>query len=359
MDRRARLWRSVREGLLLAYLIWGLTQSLVASSSKLGSLALASAFLIAFGCFFLLLQGVAGPSFLLGCALIAGLTTESGNAALGTSILFLIVLVAPFRVPWKRAALVMGPMIVYSVAVPGLEPLLAIFLAWLFLMSALVRRRVTLAHDKVAEKERSDQAVIDERRRLAREIHDVLANSLSGQIAHLEATRLLLEQQGDTELVLDRVAMAGDLARRGLEEARQAVEALRGTQEPLTVQLGKLATEFHEATGKRCYLALPDTGEEPSLAPEVALTLVRTAQEALSNVRKHAPDAAVSMTFTRNEGWVELEVRNTGSFECRGDGRTGQGYGLVGMRERAELLGGELVAAPDATGFRVRLRVPA
>lgn len=358
MDRRPRLWRSVREGLLVAYLIWGLTASLTAPSGTLGAPASAIAFLIAFGCFFLLLRGATGASVLLLCALAAGLTTESGEVSLGMTALALIVLIAPFRQPWQRAALVIGPILVFEGVTAALSPLQVFLLAWLFLMSAVVRRWQTLAREPAAEKERSDQALIDERRRLAREIHDVLAHSLSGQIAHLEATRLLLQQQGDTELVLDRVVMAGDLARRGLEEARQAVGALRGTQEPLTVRLEKLATEFQEATGARCSLVLPDPDEVP-LAPEVALTVVRTVQEALSNVRKHAPDAEVSMTFTPNEGWVELEVRNTASPDCRSDERTGNGYGLAGMRERAELLGGELETGPDRGGFCVRLRVPA
>ncbi|WP_086666135.1 sensor histidine kinase [Lentzea kentuckyensis] len=357
MERRPRLWRSVRGGFLLAYLIWGLAISLAASSRTLGAPAITIAFLIAFGCFYLLLRGAVGAPFLLGCALIAGTVAESGESALGT-ILVLVMLVAPFQLPWRRAALVAGPIVGFMAVTHSLTPLQAIFLGWVFLMSTLVRGKVTLARDQWAEKERSDQAVIDERRRLAREIHDVLAHSLSGQIAHLEATRLLLQQKGDTELVLDRVVMAGELARRGLEEARQAVEILRGSQEPLIVRLEKLVTEFHEATGTPCSLILQDS-HEVRLAPEVALALVRTAQEALSNVRKHAPDAEVSMTFTLNDGWAELEVRDTGSPDCQHDAKARHGYGLLGLHERAELVGGELEAGPDGAGFRVRLRVPA
>ncbi|MCE7002932.1 hypothetical protein LWC34_08830 [Kibdelosporangium philippinense] len=92
------------------------------------------------------------------------------------------------------------------------------------------------------------------------------------------------------------------------------------------------------------------------MAPEAWLAVVRTAQEALTNAHKHAPDAQVMMDLRCAQDWCELEVRDTGGTSGES---TGNGYGLVGMRERAELIGGTLDAGPVDEGFRVRLRVPA
>ena len=86
--------------------------------------------------------------------------------------------------------------------------------------------------------------------------------------------------------------------------------------------------------------------------------MVRTAQEALTNVHKHAPAAQVTLALRCGSDGSELDVRDTGGGPGALAG-AGSGYGLVGMRERAELLGGELSAGPCDSGFRVLLRVPA
>lgn len=115
-----------------------------------------------------------------------------------------------------------------------------------------------------------------------------------------------------------------------------------------------LATDFRTATGARVTTA----GDPARLAPEARLAVVRTAQEALTNVRKHAHGADVTRALRCGDQWCELDVRDTGG--ASGDlGDAGGGYGLIGMRERAELLGGSLDARVDGTGFRVLLRVPA
>lgn len=196
--------------------------------------------------------------------------------------------------------------------------------------------------------------VLAERARIAREIHDILAHSLSAQLVHLEGAKLLIGA-GRTDEAADRVERARELARGGLTETRRALDTLRGHNLDLDEALRELAAEHREATTGGCEVTV--VGDPRDLPPEAGLTLVRTAQEALTNVRKHATGADVDITLEYRETECELRITDTG-----GTGGpmtdTGSGYGLLGMRERAELIGGTLAAGPTERGFAVLLRVP-
>ena len=197
-------------------------------------------------------------------------------------------------------------------------------------------------------------AALDERAHLAREMHDVLAHTLSALSLQLEGTRLLAEQRACDGAVVTAVGRAGELAREGLGEARRAVSSLRGEGLPGPDLLPQLAQEFERDTGVPCRLLIE--GRPRDLPPELRLTLYRVAQEALTNVRKHAAATSVQLTLRFLPGAVELEVADTG--EPRGEALPGGGYGLSGMRERAERLRGRLEAGATDTGFRVRLWIP-
>ncbi|GAA4193756.1 sensor histidine kinase [Microbispora amethystogenes] len=206
---------------------------------------------------------------------------------------------------------------------------------------------------RAATAAQAGEAVLAERARIAREIHDILAHSLSAQIVHLEGARLLLRADRSQE-ALDRVERARELAKNGLEEARRAVAALRDDMPPLPAALAALAEDFRSSTGRECGLDV--RGPERRLPPEIELAMIRTAQEAVTNVRRHAPGSPAAVRLSFRDGECELEVVNPPSAE---PGTPGGGYGLVGMRERAELLGGTLEAGSTGDGFLVRLRVPA
>ncbi|WP_218009632.1 sensor histidine kinase [Actinomadura kijaniata] len=221
--------------------------------------------------------------------------------------------------------------------------------------TALRERRAAESETRRAE---AAALLLDERTRLAREIHDILAHSLSAQLVHLEGARLLLSRDGDRTQALDRVERAQNLARSGLEETRRALAALRGDAPPPDRALAGLADEYRAATGRDA--AVEVVGDPRELSPPAALSVVRTAQEALTNVRKHAPGARVRLTLRYLPGHAELEVVDTGGTEPGLDiAATGSGYGLVGMRERAELIGGTLESGPEGKGYRVKLRLPA
>jgi signal transduction histidine kinase len=194
-----------------------------------------------------------------------------------------------------------------------------------------------------------------ERQHLAREMHDVLAHSLSALAMQLEGARLLARRTGADASVVEAVERSHHLARGGLEEARGAIEALRGGDMPGPDRLPALADEFSEQTGVDTALALD--GEPRELPSEARLAVYRTAQEALTNVRRHADAEHVDLRLRYADDGTWLTVENRGRRR-NGTAEPGLGYGLTGMRERAELLGGRLDAAPTAEGFRVELYLP-
>lgn len=207
-----------------------------------------------------------------------------------------------------------------------------------------------LAQERAAREAEAESAALAERARIAREIHDVLAHSLSAQLVHLEAARLLIERGADREQILERVVAARGMARDGLAETRQALSALRGDLTPLEDFLTQLVETTADAE-------VTITGERRGLPAEASQAVRRVAQEALTNVRKHAPGAKVRLRLDYGEHQVTLGVRDSGGSPGELTA-AGAGYGLLGMRERAELLGGSLEAGPDEEGFVVTLKVP-
>jgi len=209
-----------------------------------------------------------------------------------------------------------------------------------------------LAERVRADAERDKAAALAERNRLGRELHDVLAHSLGALSVQLGAADAVLEQGADPDRARELVRQARSLAVRGLEETRQAVHVLRDQPVELTEQLASLAT--HESA------ELTVEGNARSLGAEAGLALYRAAQESLTNARKHAPGAQVTIRLNFEQERVTLLVTNgqeAGGADELQD--TGGGFGLQGMRERVELLGGEVEAGPSPLGWSVHVAVPA
>jgi signal transduction histidine kinase len=213
--------------------------------------------------------------------------------------------------------------------------------------------RLELEQSKLAQ---ARGALLAERQRLAREMHDVLAHSLSGLMLHLESARLLAEHDpADPRLpaALDR---ANQLAHAGLDEARQAIGMLRDDDLPGVRSLSIVVDEFRADTGIPCELDV--SGDEREIGSAVGLAIYRVGQEALTNIRKHAAPERVTVRLEYAPEEVRLTVADAGMPPDRAPNVDGGGYGLSGMRERAELLGGSLIARSTDTGFLVELRVP-
>lgn len=197
------------------------------------------------------------------------------------------------------------------------------------------------------------EAVLAERQRLAREMHDLLAHALSGLALQLEGARLRAAGHDDPALT-ESLERAHHLARSGIEEARRAIGTLRGEELPGPERLPALVADFERDTGIPATVSVAGDGDR--LDSDARLTLFRTAQEALTNIRKHARAARVELRLAYEATGARLSVEDFGA-PAR-PALDGVGYGLTGMRERAELLGGTLEAAPTEAGFRVELWVP-
>jgi signal transduction histidine kinase len=305
-------------------------------------------------------------SFALGVgSILLMLVQDGGTAVLGT---YAAVAGAVIRLPRRRALLVIVPIIAAVNALilaDGSDRLLVlawtnIAYAFMFVIGHLVRlgeERQAQAQALLDEEERTrlartEAAALDERGRIARELHDVLAHSLSALSVELEGARLLAEDRHADPSVVEAIERAHRHATTGLDEARAAIEALRGDAVPGPERIADLVSGF-EAEGTASSLEV--SGAPRRLSSEAALAVYRTAQEALTNVRKHAHADRVEVRLAYDEDGTCLRVENDGRAR---DAPPGNGYGVTGMRERAELVGGRLLAGPTDRGYRVELWIP-
>ena len=161
----------------------------------------------------------------------------------------------------------------------------------------------------------------------------------------------MAEQERSPELAAT-LAQAHGLARSGLQETRRAIGMLRDDQLPGPESLPALVRDFERDTGVQCRLDV--SGTPRPYGPQARLALYRVAQEALTNVRRHAAAQRVELALDHSPAGARLTVQDVGVPAAP----AGAGYGLTGMRERAELLGGRLTATATDRGFRVELWVP-
>jgi len=239
-------------------------------------------------------------------------------------------------------------------------PLAAIYMIVLF--GRRIRTQEAQAEQLLIELEESRgaelrAAALAERQRLARDMHDVLAHSLSGLLLQLEGARLLALASPADERLAGTIDRAHELAKNGLDEARRAIGMLRDDDLPGPDRLAALTAAFQADTGVPARFSSSGTPRE--LASAVRLALYRVTQEALTNVRKHARPGRVEVRLEYLLDQVSLAVEDVGVPAAPPPVGSEGGYGLTGMRERAELLGGTLDAGPTGSGFRVLLRVPA
>jgi signal transduction histidine kinase len=196
-------------------------------------------------------------------------------------------------------------------------------------------------------------AITQERNRLAREIHDSLGHYLTTVNVQIEAAKVVMDS--DPERALDAMNKAQELAQKGLARVRESVATLRESpvsNRPLHQAIAFLVKET-QSTG--IVTEFDVVGEPQALEHKVALALYRAAQEALTNVRKHARASRVDVLLDFQPGKVSLEVKDNGV----GAPETTGGFGLLGIRERMQLLGGRLeISTGVAKGFCLTASVP-
>jgi signal transduction histidine kinase len=210
----------------------------------------------------------------------------------------------------------------------------------------------------------ADAAVVAERGRIAAELHDVLAHTLSGAALQLQGARLLAERQDASPSLTGAIEGASRLVANGLLNARQAVKTLRGGSLPSLAHLDQLVADSRRDLHLDVTLHIEGTPRD--LPSEPTLALYRGVQEALTNAARHAPGAVtrVLLTYGPEETTVRVQNsrsgadRDTASFPATTLAGLGGGNGLAGLRERVQLAGGTMQAGPTDDGWLVKLGVP-
>jgi signal transduction histidine kinase len=221
-----------------------------------------------------------------------------------------------------------------------------------------VRQRRLNERELELEKGRAATSIVEERARIARELHDVVAHSISVMVVQARGGRRVLESEpADAREALAVIESTGQQA---LDEMRRLVGMLRSGDEtlPLAPQpsLSELGTLVEQVRAAGLPVELAVEGEARDLPPGVDLSAFRIVQEALTNALTHAGPARARVVLRYLADDLELEISDDG----RGNGgASGSGYGLVGMRERVSVYGGELQAGrhPEG-GYTLRVRLP-
>ncbi|WP_227980706.1 sensor histidine kinase [Nocardia spumae] len=233
----------------------------------------------------------------------------------------------------------------------------AIVLGWM--VGLMLRfQRQSLDQERENQQIRAAQAADDERRRIAREVHDVIAHSLSVTLLHLTAARHSLETDRDVDEAIDALGDAERLGRQAMADIRHTVGLLDQrpsamTPEPGLDDIGDLVSDFVGAGLPVTYRLSGDAG---SVSASTGLALYRISQESLSNIAKHAPGAAATVDIAVTPMEVTVQVRNT--LPAGPAPRTGRGMGINGMRQRTATLNGNLSAGRSGDHWQVRARIP-
>ncbi len=238
----------------------------------------------------------------------------------------------------------------------------AIFFALLFgapwLAGYVVQRRRLGEARMRDERDAAEAAIVEERARIARELHDVVAHAISVIVLQARGGRRLLDSEPSaTRSALDTIEHTGQQA---LVEMRRLVGLLRESDEELTLapqptlsRLGHLVDQVR-AAGLPVELSIE--GNPIELPPGVDLSAYRIVQEALTNALKHAGPAQARVSLRYQPEGLDVEVVDDGAGTANGDSG---GHGLVGIRERVSVYGGQLAAGPqDGGGYAVRARLP-
>jgi signal transduction histidine kinase len=316
---------------------------------------------------------------LVACASVGVLTViNSEQAANNLTMPFVAAIAAAVSfglIPDRRHAIAGWAALVATAALVGYKAgsafsdffwtMLILTLAWFF--GAALGTRTEQARElqervDIVERERSfaaGRAAAEERARIARELHDVVAHSVSVMVVQASGVRRLLndEQRREREALLS----VEQIGRQALSEMRTMLGVMRtGEDQPATLtpqpgleHLARLISQVEEA-------GLPVTlrveGDRPELSPGVDLSAYRIVQEGLTNALKHGKGGHAQVLIRYVDSRVQLEITDDGAGVTTADGL---GHGLVGMRERVALYGGTLEAGPrDGGGFVLRAELP-
>lgn len=227
------------------------------------------------------------------------------------------------------------------------------------LIGLVFRRQQELTTQLLAARRQlDDQAVTEERRRIARDVHDLVGHGLAAMLLQVTSARHVLHR--DAASADEALRVAEDVGRQSMQELRRTVALLRSDDDnsvsPPLPGLTAVGSLVDAARAGGLTVEYTASGEHDGVEPGVGLALYRIAQESLVNAARHAPRAHTLVSTSVQDSSVALMVESIGPVAPPAAGR--RGYGLQGMRERAEAVGGALHTGPTEGGWLVRCHVP-
>jgi signal transduction histidine kinase len=306
---------------------------------------------------------------------LVGLGVRGPTLITAAAIVYSVAATTDRRTSLKAAATVVAGVVLGAMGAAGgpawasvLSAPPVVLVGWLAGENTRARRvyaqeMVERAAEREAERaDRALRAVADERLRIARDLHDIVAHAMTVVAIRSGVARVVLDTQPDE--VRQALEIIETTSKRALEEMRVMVGVLRQPEEgvdlgpaPGLADLPELIDQVSQA-GVDVDMAVE--GETPTLPAGVDLSAYRIIQEALTNVVRHAGPTTARLTLRHRHDQLEIEVVDDGARNGRQSvlGPLGQGHGIVGMRERVGLFGGDLSAAPAGAGFRVFASLP-
>jgi signal transduction histidine kinase len=224
-----------------------------------------------------------------------------------------------------------------------------------------VRQRQLTAQLDATRRELAQQALLDERRRIARDVHDFVGHGLAAVMLQVTSARHVMRR--DPAAAEEALRSAEEVGRHSMRELRRTVGLLRSDDETAVAAPLPSAREIPElvdhALAGGLAVQLRTRGDLSRIAPSIGVALYRITQEALANAAQHAPHARTVLELEVSEGRACLVAETTGpTVSGPTSGPERPRYGVVGMRERATALGGDLAAGPTAAGWLVSCRLP-
>jgi signal transduction histidine kinase len=226
---------------------------------------------------------------------------------------------------------------------------------------AILRQGKLAGELEATRRELAQQAMLEERRRIARDVHDFVGHGLAAVMLQVTSARHVLRR--DPAAAEEALRSAEAVGRRSMQELRRTVALLRsddqrGVLPPVPSAIEIPALVDHARAGGLA-VELHIRGDLSAIAPTVGLAVYRIAQEALANATRHAPHARTLLGLDLSDAHISLVAETTGPMLPAPDSDAQRSrYGVIGMRERAAALGGDLTAGPTAAGWRVSCRLP-
>jgi signal transduction histidine kinase len=288
-------------------------------------------------------------------------------------VMFNVSLLAFAAARWSRSLAAAASLGLVAAATPVLVALVqdpmevatgiwVVAIVFVWVVGRAVARQERLVRElEDARRQLAEQALLAERRRIARDVHDFVGHGLAAVMLQVTSARHVLRR--DAGAAEEALRSAEEVGRRSMHELRRTVTLLRSDHEAGVAAPVPSASEIpalvDQARAGGLAVELQTRGDLSRVSPGVGLALYRIAQEALANAARHAPRARTMLGLELVDGRVVLVAETSGPLVAGSDsGRERPHFGLMGMQERATALGGEFAAGPTGDGWRVRCVLP-